>query len=69
MIAENRAALRRSEATVGHHYAAWLAGEDTPVARLVEAAARQWHDLSPDDRLVFEWPGPTGQVLQGRVHA
>ncbi len=62
VIAAHRGELIESERLAGHHTAAWRAGEQTPVTAALDRATEQWRDLGPADRLVFEWPSPTGTV-------
>lgn len=63
LILAHRAELDRAEVTANATIAAWHAGEPTPASDALDAALRQWRDLAPGERLVFEWPSATGGVL------
>ena len=62
IIVEHRAELAASEDLAGIHLTAWQHGARTSVTAALEAAATQWRALSPDERLVFVWPSPTGHI-------
>ena len=62
VIAEHRAELIESEALAGEHLTSWAKGESTPVTDALTTAFEQWRELELGDRLVFEWPSPTGVI-------
>lgn len=62
VIAKHRRHLDDSEAVANAHVAAWHGGERTPVSEHLDAALDQWRTLGPEQRLVFTWPSPRGQV-------
>lgn len=62
VIVRHRRDLDDSEAVANAHVAAWHRGEATPVSELLDAALTQWRELRPDQRLVFTWPSPRGEV-------
>ena len=62
VIAENRQALVDSEVLAGAHDLSWRRGDATPVTAALDAALAQWRALAIGERLVFEWPAPSGVV-------
>ena len=62
LIAVNRQALVDSEVLAGAHLAAWRRRDPTPVTAALDAALAHWRALGIGERLVFEWPAPTGTV-------
>jgi hypothetical protein len=64
VIAEHRQELIDSEKLAGEHLARWHKQERTPVTEALTAALQQWQQLQLGERLVFEWPAPTGTVVR-----
>lgn len=62
VIAAHRADLDESERLAGAHLARWHRGEQTDVARHLDAALEAWQSLEIGDRLAFQWPSPVGDV-------
>ncbi len=62
LIAAHRPGLAHAEAVAGLYGAAWSAGERSDVTDALERARATWDRLALGDRLVFEWPSPTGSV-------
>jgi hypothetical protein len=63
LIAANRQALVDSEMLAGAHMAAWRRGDVTPVTAALDDALAQWRGLTVGERLVLEWPAPSGKVV------
>jgi hypothetical protein len=62
LIAEHRDELAGAEKLAGMHLELWRTGVASPVSDALNRALDQWRDLSLDQRLVFEWPSPSGTV-------
>jgi hypothetical protein len=62
VIAANRKEIIDSEHVAGRHLASWYAGEHTRVTAALNAALKQWRRLRTGERLVFQWPNPTGRI-------
>jgi hypothetical protein len=67
MIAEHRAQLAGAEQLAGLHLQRWKAGDASPVSEALSLARNQWNGLSPRERLVFDWPSPSGRVVEGGI--
>jgi len=55
-IVEHRGDIEHAEHLAHVHWAAWKAGEQTPVTAALDAAFRRWCALRPGESMVFEWP-------------
>ncbi len=64
VIAKNRSALDESEKIAGMHVASWRRGERTPVTIALSKSAKQFQQLQPGDRLVFQWPSAEGHIVR-----
>jgi hypothetical protein len=62
VIAANRQDLVGSEHLAGRYFGRWRARDASPVVAAMDVAFDQWKSLGPTDRLVFEWPSPSGVV-------
>ena len=62
LIAAHRADLDAGEKVAGAHEAAWREGRRTSSTEALERVAEQWDAMVEGDRLVFEWPAPTGRL-------
>jgi hypothetical protein len=63
LIVENRKALQDSERLAGIYLASWRAGERNEVTEALATAAAQFSALRPGDRLRYEWPSASGEVV------
>ena len=63
IIVAHRAELVASEVLAGEHLYYWAAGRVTPVTEALDAALEQWRALTLDERLVYEWPAPSGRIV------
>lgn len=64
VIAKNRSAVDESEKLAAMYMASWRGGERTPVTAALTASAKQFQQLRPGDRLVFQWPSAQGQIVR-----
>ena len=60
LIADNRDALAAAEDLAGRHLALWQRGDTSHVAAALQTVLEQWQALGERDRLVFDWPSPSG---------
>jgi hypothetical protein len=65
VIAEHRAELAEAEKLAAYHLERWKAGETSPVAEALSRALDQWSGLSTGEHLAFDWPSPSGFVMDG----
>jgi hypothetical protein len=66
VIADHRAELAGAEKLAGLHLDRWKTGDVSPVSVALSRALDQWKGLSTSDRLAFDWPSPTGVVIDAR---
>lgn len=66
VIVEHRTELVESERLAGEHLARWRRGEATPVTSALTVAFEQWRALTLENRLVYQWPAPTGKIIWSR---
>ena len=69
LIAEHRRELTVAEQVAGLHMAQWKSGATSAVSVALSRALNQWNGLATGDRLVFDWPSPTGEVVGGTAAA
>jgi hypothetical protein len=65
VIADHRAELAGAEKLAGWHLERWKTGDVSPVSEALSRALDQWNGLSAGERLAFEWPSPSGHVVEG----
>jgi hypothetical protein len=65
LIAGHRAELAGAEQQAGLHLARWRAGDASSVSDALDRALSQWNGLGTGQRLAFDWPSPTGVVVEG----
>jgi hypothetical protein len=64
VIAEHRPDLAGAEELAGRHLARWNVGDTSSVSEALTRALEQWRGLSEGQRLAFDWPSPSGQVVR-----
>ena len=64
VIAGHRDTLMGAEHLAGHHLAEWKTQRPSRVTDALNQALTQWRELSPQQRLVFEWPSAVGSVIE-----
>lgn len=64
VIAGHRTELADAERLAGVHLARWEAGDTSPVSEALSHALGQWNALSTGERLAFDWPSPTGTIVE-----
>lgn len=62
LIATHRSELARAEELANVHLASWRARQRSPVTTALDDALNKWQSLSAQERLVFDWPTPIGEI-------